>query len=129
MSEIGQIIKASIRSIDIAARYGGDEFLIILPETNLNGASHFCERLRKSIESREFAYEKDRMKLTASMGLAVSHVDGISVDGRGLVRAADHALYEAKRSGKNCVKIIEMPKDGYVEHPAESGFVPKKRAG
>lgn len=100
LSEVGKIIKASTRNIDIPARYGGDEFLIVLSETPLAGVELFCERLRKKIEQTIFAYEQDSIKLTLSLGFASTEI-GENIAPKELVRRADMALYEAKKRGRN----------------------------
>ncbi len=109
LSEVGAIIHKSIRSIDLAARYGGDEFLIMITEATKEGTYNFCERLRKKISETLFKHEKDEIRLTASLGFAVTHPGEDAVDARSLVKMADHCLYEAKRSGRNCVKFLEVP--------------------
>jgi two-component system, cell cycle response regulator len=103
LAEIGKIIKATIRSVDFAARYGGDEFLIALPETTQEGAELFCERLRQTIAEKTFNKDGISMKLSASLGIGSSEALEAGFDARNLVRVADHALYEAKRAGKNRV--------------------------
>jgi two-component system, cell cycle response regulator len=108
LSEVGAIIKQTIRNIDIGARYGGDEFLIVLTETNRDGALIFCERLRKAISTKHFKNDKDEIYLTASIGFAITSPGDNITDARSLVRTADVALYEAKRSGRNCVKYKEI---------------------
>ena len=100
LSEVGKIIRASTRNIDIPARFGGDEFLIVLSETPLAGVELFCDRLRKKVEQTIFAYEKDTIKLTLSLGYA-STAPGEFITPKELVRRADVALYEAKRRGRN----------------------------
>lgn len=125
LSEVGAIIRRSIRNIDLGARYGGDEFLMILTETNVEGAAKFCERLRNTIGGHHFKSGKDEIDLTCSIGFAITPAGDNQTDARGLVRAADHALYEAKRAGRNCVKFIEIPK---TQDPAIAPFN-KKAAG
>lgn len=110
LSEVGAIIRRSIRNIDLGARYGGDEFLMILTETNTEGAAKFCERLRNTIAGYRFKSGKDEISLTCSIGFAITPAGDNQTDARGLVRTADHALYEAKRGGRNCVKFIEIQK-------------------
>lgn len=115
LSEVGKIIKASTRNIDIPARYGGDEYLVVLSETNHEGTMQFCQRLRENIEKTTFRAGEDSIKLTASLGFALT-IPGESISARELVRRADHALYEAKRSGRNRVcyhkpeisKVVEL---------------------
>lgn len=102
LSEIGKIVKQNTRNIDLPARYGGDEFLVVLTETSEEGCRHFCERLRQAIEGYEFISGQDKMMLTTSIGFAVSNPQE-QITARDLVRRADHALYEAKRSGRNKV--------------------------
>lgn len=108
LSEVGKIIRQTIRNIDLGARYGGDEFLMILTETNAEGAAKFCERLRLAIEQYDFHSGKDRIRLTASIGFSITPPGDGQTDARGLVRTADHALYEAKKAGRNCVRVIEI---------------------
>ena len=110
LSEVGGIIRKCIRNIDMGARYGGDEFLMLLTETNAEGAAKFCERLRNMIGNHTFISGKDSIKLTCSVGFAITSPGDGQTDARGLVRSADHALYEAKRAGRNCVKFIELQK-------------------
>lgn len=108
LSEVGKIIKGSIRTHDFAARYGGDEFLICLSQTSVKGAKMFCERLRKKLEAKLFKNGDDEIRLTASMGCAII-VDGKSLmDGRSLVRHADHGLYQSKQQGRNQVTFNEL---------------------
>lgn len=108
LAEVGKIIRNNIRGVDFAARYGGDEFLIALSESTVDGASLFAERLRKVIGATTFTKDASSIKLTGSLGVAVCDVTTPQVTAKDLVRAADHALYEAKRGGKNCVKAYDM---------------------
>jgi diguanylate cyclase (GGDEF)-like protein len=102
LSEVGKIIRASTRNVDIPARYGGDEFLIILSETPLAGVEHFCERLRKRVEQTLFSQGKDSIQMTLSIGHA--SVQGSEViTAKEIVRRADSALYQAKNLGRNRV--------------------------
>ncbi len=107
LSEVGQIIRENIRQVDFAARYGGDEFLIVLSETTIEGAAGFSERLRNKIDDKTYTSATSSMKLTASLGLAVIDPSIHHMDARNLVRFADNALYEAKRAGKNCVRHFD----------------------
>lgn len=104
LKEVGEIIKKTMREIDFAARYGGDEFLMVLTETNEEGTLIFCNRLRENIKNFTFDDGKNQIKLTVSMGFAMSHGDE-GYDARKLVRFADHALYTAKESGRDCVCV------------------------
>jgi len=104
LQEIAKIIVKNIRSIDLAARYGGDEFLVLLTEVDSNGAMIFAERLRNEISSSTFNDGKHSAKRTVSIGFAVSNPDD-EIDPKAIVRRADHALYEAKNSGRN--RVVE----------------------
>lgn len=108
LSSVGELIRQNIRDNDFAARYGGDEFLIVLVETNSEGAQRFSERLRSVVEKATFATRDCSMKLTASLGVAVMDPRTPDIDARTLVRLADNLLYEAKYAGKNCVRVVEM---------------------
>lgn len=110
LSEVGKIIRNTIRQVDFAARYGGDEFLIALSETTIEGAELFCERLRRSIDQYTFLKDGNSMKLTASIGVAAMEPAAQLIGARDLVRCADHALYDAKRGGKNCFKRFDNSK-------------------
>jgi two-component system, cell cycle response regulator len=110
LSTVGKVIRNNIRQVDFGARYGGDEFLICLSETEPKGAEKFCERFRKTVEALDFSSKNDTMKLTLSLGLAVIEPHREPVDARTLVRSADIALYEAKRSGKNKVCVFDNSK-------------------
>jgi two-component system cell cycle response regulator len=106
ISEVGKIIKECTRNVDIPARYGGDEFLMVITEVNYEGALHFCERLRKTIENTVFRNGNDSIKLTASIGFAITK-PGESVSAKEIVRRADNALYHAKRTGRNRVSSYD----------------------
>lgn len=103
-----QTTKRLSRSSDVAARYGGEEFALILPDTSLEGALTAAERVRHRVMSLlllpELAALADRkLSLTCSIGVATFPLH--STDPSGLVAAADAAVYVAKRSGKNCVRM------------------------
>lgn len=104
LSEVGRIIRENIRKVDFAARYGGDEFLVVLTETNFSGAKTFCERICKAIFEYEFKNENYTRKLTTSVGFSVVTAGEQRIDARTLVRHADHALYVAKEKGRNRVE-------------------------
>ena len=107
LAEVGKIIQQTVRQVDFAARYGGDEFLIALSETTIEGANLFCERLRKAIHAHTFTKDNNSMKLTASLGVAAIEPSIEFLDAKSLVRCADHALYDAKRGGKNCYRAFD----------------------
>ncbi|GEM_PF-3430979 len=96
LAKVGQIIKDSIRIVDMAGRYGGEEFIVILPDTDEEGAFLVAERIRKAI----LRYIDHDITLSVSIGVATLK-DGEVVGDRELIRRADMAMYMAKRMGKN----------------------------
>ncbi len=101
---IGKILMRSVRSYDWVGRYGGEEFLIILPGATLDHARARADELRKSIESARIPGMKGAIQVTASFGA----VAGLAQDYESLLRAADDALYRAKHLGRNCVVVTEF---------------------
>lgn len=96
LKEAANIFKYSVREIDTVGRYGGEEFILILPETNEENSMNVCERIRRTLEQRKF-----KRTVTASFGICTSYE---ITEKEKLIEEADKALYEAKRTGKN--KII-----------------------
>jgi len=101
-----KVIQQNIRGFDIASRYGGEEFAIILTETDIDEAFIIAERLRKKMESETYPNEEKDINITISIGLAQydNQVDTSSTD---LVKRADSALYVAKRRGRNMTVKFE----------------------
>lgn len=99
---IGHLIKSSQRQSDFAARWGGEEFAVIMPETSKEQALNLAERLRLKVQETPFENEEKQPlgKVTVSLGVASFPVDALTCDE--LCLAADKALYKAKSSGRNC---------------------------
>lgn len=111
---VGAQLTRVLRSTDISCRYGGDEFLIILPDTHLPGAERVAETLRREIATLAIAGAGERvLAVTASIGLAATAPAELDV--AALIKRTDEALYRAKRAGRNRV-CIAVPSDP----PAES---------
>jgi diguanylate cyclase (GGDEF)-like protein len=99
--EFAGTLRESVREIDLPARWGGEEFGVILPGTDLEGAAHLAERMRTSFERRTIlAPDGSAIHVTVSLGVAAFPE---TAGGNEIVAAADAALYEAKRTGKNRV--------------------------
>ena len=103
LKEIANICKSKIRSIDLLGRFGGEEFMLLLPETDLEGAVFVAERIRRAIEEAGFVYESETMHMTVSLG--VTGTDKITKENFDVfLRCADRALYKAKENGRNRVE-------------------------
>jgi diguanylate cyclase (GGDEF)-like protein len=102
LREVARVLRQSSREIDEPARYGGEEMAVALPQTDLEGAYQFAERVRRRIEALDLPVPggNGSVRVTASFGVASLATAG-SADKDHLVAAADAALYEAKRAGKN----------------------------
>jgi ammonium transporter, Amt family len=97
------VIRDHVRDVDVAGRLGGEEFALLLPETDLDGARSGAERLRRSLEERDLALSDGHVeRVTASFGVAQLEA---GQSGDELLRAADAALYRAKAEGKNRVSL------------------------
>src|SRR6185503_240784 len=119
LKQLARILKGEAREkVDRVGRYGGEEFILLLPGTVLDAAVTFAERVRKEVESRTFTFDGGTIKRTASFGVAgwphprISNCDE-------LVRAADDALYVAKETGRN--RAIRFDSDAFNAHIAEHG--------
>ncbi|MBC8514501.1 sensor domain-containing diguanylate cyclase [bacterium] len=103
LKETAERIRNAIREIDIACRFGGEEFLLVLPDTGSSEAVHVAERIRSSLESKPFSLHTSPLSITASIGVATWQSTDANRDAVHLVKEADEALYQAKNSGRNCV--------------------------
>jgi two-component system, cell cycle response regulator len=108
LTQVGKMIRENIRKVDFAARYGGDEFLVVLTEITMEGAVTFANRLRERIAKTTFKNEFYQMDLTASLGLSLANPNEFEVDARSMVRYADRALYTAKEKGRNRVEVYDF---------------------
>jgi diguanylate cyclase len=103
LSEMGARMRATLRGSDLKCRYGGEEFLVLLPETPLEGARRVAENLRREIEAMSIPWNGDPIGVTSSFGVATARAD--ETDPTGLIARSDEALYAAKRDGRNCVRL------------------------
>ena len=106
LKEVGALLRRSVRTEDIVCRYGGEEFLIVLPDTTLESVRERAETMREAIANLELQHAGHALgKITVSLGLSFSQ-DGVLAPDI-LLRYADEALYESKRRGCNCVSLSD----------------------
>jgi diguanylate cyclase (GGDEF)-like protein len=106
LKEVAAMLRRSVRTEDIVCRYGGEEFLVVLPDTTLESVSERAEQVRESIAKLELQHAGHSLgKVTASFGISFSQ-DGVLTP-EILLRYADEALYESKRRGCNCVSLSD----------------------
>jgi diguanylate cyclase (GGDEF)-like protein len=100
LRHVADVIRGALRETDMSARWGGDEFTILVPRTGMDAAVHLADRIRTRL-----AEQSGGWPVTASIGVATlgSDEDGVASNAAALMRAADDAMYEAKRRGKNTV--------------------------
>lgn len=105
---VAERCRSQLRVIDIIGRYGGEEFAVALPETDIEAAEQIAERLRATVENTSFVTAQGSIALTISVGVAVYEPDDqTTLDA--VIDRADRALYLAKRSGRNCVRVWSYP--------------------
>jgi len=115
LRNIGAILQRTMRSYDEIGRYGGEEFIAVLPETTLNQALIAAERIRACVEESQVRYNKLTFNLSVSIGVVSSF--GEEDTPQGLIERADMALYAAKQAGRNCVcgfpnELPQLPVSG-----------------
>ena len=100
---VGDVLRRSVRLFDVCARFGGDEFAILMPGSSADSSAQIAERIRQDVEGSRPAIGpwSDDLKVTASIGIAT----GAGATGEDLIARADQALYVAKREGKNRVRL------------------------
>jgi two-component system cell cycle response regulator len=96
-------IKRSIRGIDLACRYGGEEFVIVMPETDMAVAAMVAERLRRRIAAEPFAIAQGTRQIPVTISIGIAGLRGKDDNAAGLLKRADEALYRAKQDGRNRV--------------------------
>jgi two-component system, cell cycle response regulator len=103
---VAAALTSGLREVDLAARYGGEEFAIVMPQTSKANALIVAQRIAGQIAFLEHSFQGETIMLTASMGIA-DIADLKVVDAENLVKAADIALYEAKRAGRNKIVLFD----------------------
>lgn len=102
-----------VRTVDVCARYGGEEIAVLLPQTAMAGAADLADRLRHAVEAKPVKFKGEEISVTVSLGVA-SYPDAVRVR-EGLFRGADRALYEAKNAGRNCVRSVVVSQGSAVD--------------
>jgi two-component system cell cycle response regulator len=108
LQEFAERIKRNVRGIDLAVRYGGEEFVVVLPETDLEVAKMVAERLRKNVADEAFEVSADAGKIKVTVSIGGTVYDGTEISAGGLLRQADGALYSAKNQGRNQVVTVDL---------------------
>jgi diguanylate cyclase (GGDEF)-like protein len=106
MAAIGAIMKSELRGSDVKCRYGGDEFMVILPDTPVGGARQVADNLRRAIAERPVMWNDGQITVTASFGITA--VNTADHDPRSAIARADSALYRAKQVGRNAIQVEEQ---------------------
>ena len=109
LRSVGEVINAGVRRIDTAARYGGDEFVVLLPETDPTGAYVLAEKIRIGVHDLSLDLPDESVRPSLSVGVVSYPDDGSTADE--LMISADGAMYASKRAGKNRVTGVNIPTD------------------
>jgi diguanylate cyclase (GGDEF)-like protein len=124
LRQLTRLVQAELRYTDVLARYGGDEFIVLLPETPEKGASEVAERIRDAVAGFPLELDTKRLTCTVSIGVASHPADGNSLDA--VVARADRAMYEAKQRGRNRVVafLSREGEPGVISSPQEAAETP-----
>jgi diguanylate cyclase (GGDEF)-like protein len=107
--KIAECIKGAVKKYDVPARYGGDEFAILMPGTEAQNAQHLAQRLQKEIAGLIFTIGKETISVTASIGISTFPVDKI-IDSENVMVEANHVLFVAKSKGRNQIAVFGLRK-------------------
>lgn len=101
LKAVSEDLKKSVRTYDTVARWGGDEFLLVLPATNKENAVSLAERIRSTVENQHYNYENETIAVTLTLGVYAIRHDDDTVDS--IIEKADRLMYQGKRAGRNCI--------------------------
>jgi diguanylate cyclase (GGDEF)-like protein len=121
LKQFAAMLKRAAREIDAVGRYGGEEFIVLLPGTRLDAATTFAERVRKQVEDHTFVFDGGSVRRTVSFGVAAWPDPRVKMSEQ-LVRAADDALYVAKETGRN--RVIRFDSEDFNAHTSPSDAPP-----
>jgi diguanylate cyclase (GGDEF)-like protein len=108
LAAMGKLLKSAARDKDLAARYGGEEMALLLPETPRAIGASIAETIRLAVSRQPISIGKQAIPVTVSIGVATVEPNSKMTDPAHLIKAADMAVYAAKHSGRNCVKIFSL---------------------
>jgi diguanylate cyclase (GGDEF)-like protein len=108
LRRVAGIIRSALREVDSVGRYGGEEFLVVLPGTRIDSAINTAERIRVAIEQIPIRVEREQIRVTVSIG-AMAAAPGGPANLEALIDGADRAMYDAKHSGRNRVMPPPRP--------------------
>lgn len=103
--KVAEVLTESARKSDVVGRLGGEEFVLFLAESNLDGAMNIAERIREKIEALKFKHKESIISITASLGVAEYEISFDTTPYK-FLDAADKAMYQAKSEGRNCVRFV-----------------------
>lgn len=126
IKRVGHIIKDQLRDVDLKARYGGDEYIVVLPLTPVQDANIVAERIRKAVSEIKVEFSGTPVNVTASIGLAAYDKDKHKTY-KDLIRDADAALYASKHNGKNRVTIFDGSVDKSYDESQSAIFTEIKK--
>jgi diguanylate cyclase (GGDEF)-like protein len=126
LRELARRMRAAVRPYDVVGRYGGEEFLMIVPSSDARGTMGLAERIRKSVEERPVQTDAGEIHMTISLGVAVAD-PVVPVDAQALLQVADDALYRAKDRGRNRCEL-GLPADPVRTHQRDATAVPTQSA-
>ena len=108
LGAVAKCLQGGLRGPDFIGRYGGEEFLALLPGTDANGARMVAEHLRARVEHLAMPWASENIRVTVSIGAHARTPDS-AADAQAMVDVADQAMYAAKRAGRNCTKLLDAP--------------------
>jgi two-component system cell cycle response regulator len=103
LKEFSRRLKKAVRGIDLACRYGGEEFVVVMPDTDIGVATMVAERLRRRIASEPFPINQNSRTVQATISIGIAAMQSCEDNAADIVKRADQALYRAKRDGRNRV--------------------------